>query len=119
MGDAGGQLTQRGHFLGLDQIGLCCLQVTVGGFSGVPSRSDFGFRSLALGDVSVDQHKPTIGHRIAADLDHPTIRPCSFEPQFLVRVFEATVEFRLDVVDAKFATFGEDTEVVRVARMRG
>ena len=119
VGDPGGQLAERGHLLGLDQIGLRRLQVAIGGFGGVAGRADLGLRPLALGDVAVDQHEAAIGHRVAANLDDPAIWSRALEAQFLVGVFEAAAEFRLDVVGAELAAFGEDAEVVGIARALG
>ena len=71
-----GQLTERGHFLGLDQIGLGGFQIAIGGFGSVPSGVDLGLTALALGDVAIDQDEATTRHRIAADLDDPAIWSC-------------------------------------------
>ena len=70
---------ERGHLLGLDQIGLRRLQIAIGGFGGIPSGADFGFGPLALGDVAVDQHEAAIGHRVVAHLDDPAIGAGAFE----------------------------------------
>ena len=57
VGDAGGQLAERGHFLGLDQIGLRRLQIVQSGFGGVARGARFHFRLLpfAFEPVSFDQ----------------------------------------------------------------
>jgi hypothetical protein len=62
---------------------------------------DFGFRPLPLGNVAVDQDEATARYCTAADFDHPAIWSCPFEAQFLVGVFEAAAEFRLDVVECR------------------
>jgi hypothetical protein len=54
MGDAGGQLPERGHLLGLDEARLGRLQVAIGGFGGIPRGMDLGLCALPLGDVAVD-----------------------------------------------------------------
>jgi hypothetical protein len=59
MGNTGRKLTERGHLLGLDQTGLRRLKITIGCFGSVPSRSDFGLRPFAFGNVAVDQHNAT------------------------------------------------------------
>ena len=51
----------------------------------------------------VDQDEAAIRHRVAADLNYLPIRAGSFEAQFLVGVFEAAAEFRVDVDGVKFA----------------
>ena len=88
VGDAGGQLAERGHLLGLDQTGLRRLQVAQGRLGGVARRADLGLRPLALGDVAVDQHEAAVRHRVAPHFDDPAVRPGALEAQFLVGVFE-------------------------------
>jgi len=44
----------RGHLLGLDQAGPSSFQIAVRVFGSIPSRSDLGLGSLALGNVAVD-----------------------------------------------------------------
>jgi len=95
------------------------LSYAKGRFGGIPGSTDFSFRAFAFGDVAVNEDEAAIWHRIPANLDNPAIGPCPFSAEFLVGVFEATVEFRLDVVGAEFATFGEDAEVVGIARTFG
>ena len=76
---------------------------------------DLGLAALALGDVAVDQDEPTIGHRVAPNLDDTAIWSCAFKPQFLISVFEAAAEFRLDVVGAELATIGQYAKVLGIA----
>ena len=59
--DAGGELAERGHFLGLDQIGLGDFELAEGGldrargFLGrVTGGGDLGLGAFAFGDVGVD-----------------------------------------------------------------
>ena len=64
--------------------------------------------------AAVDQAKAAARHRVAADLDHPAIWSCPFQPQFLVDFIEAAAEFGLNVISTEFAAFGENTEVVGI-----
>ena len=64
----------------------------------------------------VDQDEAAIRHRVAADFDYLPIRAGSFEAQFLVSVFEAAAEFRVDATGIKFAPLRQDTEVFSIAR---
>ena len=79
MGDAGGQLAERGHLLGLDQAGLRGLQLAERLLRRVASGVDLLLGPLALGDVAVDQHKAAARHGIAADLDDPAVRSRALE----------------------------------------
>src|SRR5438874_13801227 len=97
MGDAGSQLTKRGHLLSLNQVRLSRFQVAIGGFGRIASSVDLGFRALAFSDVAINQDEATIRHGISADLDHPTIGPCSLLSKLLLRVFKTAAHFRLNV----------------------
>jgi hypothetical protein len=77
---------------------------------------DLGFRSLTLSDVTVDQNEAATRYSIATDFDDPTIWPYPFQPQFPVSLFEASAEFRFDVVGAKLAAIGKDAKVLSIAR---
>src|SRR5204863_9756291 len=101
MRDPGGQLAERGHLLSLDQACLGFLQIVVGGLSGVSCRSDLRLALFALSDVAVDENEPAVWHGVAADLDHPPIRPCSLLSKFLIGVFETAADFRLGVFGSK------------------
>jgi hypothetical protein len=79
---------------------------------------DLGLAALALGYIAVDEHEPAVRHRIAADFDDPAIRARSLEAQFLVSIFEAAAEFRLDVVGTELAAIGQDAKVVGIAWTR-
>ena len=43
----------------------------------IAGSADFSLAPFSLGDVRVDQHKPTIGHRIVPDFYYPAIGPCA------------------------------------------
>jgi hypothetical protein len=73
--DAGGELAERRHLLRLDQVGLRGPQFAQGGFGGVACGADFLLAALSLCDVTVDQHEAATRHWVAADFDHPAIRP--------------------------------------------
>jgi hypothetical protein len=47
------------------------------------------------------KHEPTIGNGVSPNLDDTAIWSCAFKSQFLISVFEAAAEFRLDVVGAE------------------
>jgi hypothetical protein len=91
-------------------------QIAISCFGGVPSGVDFGFRPLAFGDVTVDQYEPAVWHRVAANLDDTPIWSCAFKPQFLMSVFEATAEFRLDVFRPEFATCCKYANLIGITR---
>src|SRR5215469_7704878 len=69
VGDAGGQLAERRHLLGMEETSLRCLQFLQRLLGGVPRSADLGLRALALGDIAVDQYKAAARHRVAAYLD--------------------------------------------------
>ena len=73
--DAGGELAQRGHLLGLDQIGLGGLQFAKAVSCRIAGSTDFRLAALTLADVRVDEHETTTRHGVVTDFDHLSIRP--------------------------------------------
>ena len=117
MGNPGGQLAERRHLLGLDQIGLRRLEVTVRGFGGVARGADLGLAALALGDVAVDQHEATFGHRIVAHFDHLPVGARALEAVVAMRALAVAAQLRLGVgALAELAASREIADVVGIAR---
>ena len=122
MRDARGQLTQRGHLLRLDQVGLGGSQVAEGGLDrasgflrGIAGRGDLGFVAFPFRDVGEDQHEPAARHGVVADLDHPAIGTRSFIRMILASGFGEAAKLFLRVNPrAKVAAGGEVTDVVGV-----
>src|SRR5207248_9251184 len=98
------------------QTGLRCLEVAIRRFSGIASRMDLCLTPLSFGDVAINQNEAAIRHSISANLDHPTIGPCSLLAKLLLRIFKATLEFCFDVIGPKFSAFREDAQVIGIAR---
>src|SRR4051794_41656794 len=73
MRNTGGQLTERGHLLRLDQIGLRGLQVAISGFGGVAGGADIRLAPLAFGDIAINQHDTAVRHWVMSDLYHGAV----------------------------------------------
>jgi hypothetical protein len=116
MGDAGGQLAERGHLLGVDQAGLRGLQFAQGRLGGVARGVDLGLGPLALGDVAVDQHEPAAGYGIIADLDDPAVRPGTFDRALCADHAGHPTHLRIDIGGPELAALGEIAGIIGIAR---
>src|SRR5215472_17529031 len=116
MGNAGGQLAERSHLLGLDQAGLGCLQVTIRRLRGVAGGVNLLFGSLAFGDVAVDQHETATWHRVAPHLDDLSIRARALNAQVSGGVLDSLAQLRFEVGRAVLAPCGEVAEIINIAR---
>ena len=97
VGDAGGQLPERGHLLGMDQIGLDRLQFAERRLRRVPRRPNFRLRVLALGHIAINQHEAAARHRVAAHLDDAAVRTGPLEAHFPLGIFDAAAQLSLEV----------------------
>src|SRR6476620_1482330 len=82
MRDAGGQLAERRHLLGLDQISLGSFQIAIGGLDRsvgflcrIAGGADFLLVPLALGDIGVDQHEAAASYRVVTYFDNTSLWP--------------------------------------------
>ncbi len=116
VGDAGGQLTERRHLLGVQEARLRRLQLLQCALGGVARRADLLLRALAFGDVAVDRHETAARYGIAAYLDNAPVGPRALEAQLLISLSKAAAEFRRDALGAEFAALGEEVDVVGIAR---
>ena len=114
--DAGGQLAERGHLLGLDQARLHRLQFGKRLLGGVAGGADFGFGALALGHVAIDQHQPAARHRIDPHLDDAPVRPGALGRPLRLDRLGQTAHFGLDVDSAVFAMLREIPDIGFEAR---
>ena len=116
---AGGQLAERCHLLGLDQVGLGGFQLAIrAGFGRVARGADLRLAALALGDVGEDQHEAAVRHRVATDLDHPAIRSRALIAVGLAGVWHQLINLlrRIDT-RAEVAARCEEAEVFLIGAM--
>src|SRR5437868_2646123 len=89
MSDAGCELAERGHLLGLDKTRLGSLEVAKGCFSGVAGGTDLSFGAFALGDVAVNEDKAAIGHRVVTNFEDPVVWTRALERVVPPRILRA------------------------------
>ena len=116
VGNAGGQLAECRHLLGMQEAGLCRLQLAQCPLGGVARRPDLFFGALPLGDIGVDHDKAAARHRVAPHLDDTTVGSRVLEAQFPAELLEAAAQLRFDVVAAVFAAPGEKPYVVGIRK---
>ncbi len=119
MSDAGGQLAERGHLLGLDQARLRGLQLAERPLGGVAGGMDLGLGALALGDVAVDQHKAADRHRVVPHLDDPPIGAGALGRPLGADDFGQPAHFRLDIDRTVLAMRGKITDILGKVRTLG
>src|SRR5262249_38165144 len=110
--NAGGQLTERGHLLGMNQIGLRRLQLAERLFGSLAGSMDFGLGPLTLGDVAINDDNPAAGHRIAPGFNNSAIGPDALETQLPLRILDAAAQLRFEVGRAELAALGKITEEI-------
>ena len=113
--DAGGELTERGEFFGLDQAILRRLQITQRRLGRVSRCANRLLGMLSLGDVAVDKYEAATGHWIAAHLDDPTVWPRPFEAHFAAGIFDGAAQLRFEI-GRVLAAVSEIAEILGIAR---
>src|SRR5437868_6598643 len=115
MSDAGCELAERGHLLGLDKARLGSLEVAKGCFSGVAGGTDLSLGALALGDVAVNEDKAAIGHRVVTNFEDAVVWTCALERVVPPRILSVAAQLSLGVgARAELATLGQIADIVGV-----
>jgi hypothetical protein len=109
VGDAGGQLAQGGHLLGMNEARLRRAQFGERRLGGVARGADLGLGALPLGNVAEHQDKAATRDRIATDLDDLPVRPGALEPRLAPAVLDPLAEFGLHIT--VLAALGEIAEI--------
>src|SRR5262245_10630794 len=118
MRNAGRYLPERSHFLCMDKARLRRLQLAQSGFSGVSCGVNGLFRTLALCDVAIDEHKAAARHWITSHLDHATVGSRALEAHFAAGVFNGAAQLRFEI-GRILAAISEIPEILGIARPPG
>jgi hypothetical protein len=117
--DAGGQLAERGHLLGLDQPVLGPVQISERRLGRVARRADLFLGALALGDVAVVDDDPAARHRVRPHLDDAAVGPRALGRILCAGRFDQPAHFGFDIDLAVLAMRREMANVVAEVRPLG
>src|SRR5205085_6623677 len=97
MGDAGRQLTERGHLLGLDQARLRRLQITERRLRHVACFADLLLGTLSDSYVAVDHDKPASGYRVVSHFENAAVGSRALVAVMPARIFGKAAQLGLGV----------------------